>query len=266
MDWTRITSRELSQAMEVTDGVCIIPFGCLERHSDFLPLGTDSLLAHRLACLAAEQEPAVVFPPQHYMMVASAAAFPGAISFDVSLSIKIIEALFDELARNGFRKLILYNFHGGNRNILPLLVQNHLPRRRRHYALYLPKFDWEVEDVHKEYCESNFGGHADEWETSLMMYLFPDCVKSDQIPARETGQPQNRLKHLEDIKTSVSFYADYPTHYAGEAEHATSERGKRAVDSIVRRLSKVIRAVKNDDKVLPLLCEFHDRMDGRSGT
>jgi len=218
-------------------------------------------LAYKLATLAAEREPALVFMPQHYMMVASAGAHPGAIVFDAKFSMQIVETVFDEIARNGFKKIILYNFHGGNRNILPLFLQNHLARRITDYALYLPKFDWVIEDVIKNYCKSDFGGHGDEWETSLMLHLFPELVKMDKVPPKDVGHPQNRLKHLQEnnIKTPVDFYADHPTHYAGEAEYASGETGKKAVETIAERLAKVIRAVKSDDVTLKLLCDFHDR-------
>jgi creatinine amidohydrolase len=260
MEWLTATSVDLENFCRQQGNVCIVPFGCLERHSDHLPLGSDSLLAYKLACLAAEQEAVVVFPPQHYMMVASAAAHPGAIVFNAKLSMQICETVFDEIARNGFKKIILYNFHGGNRNILPLLLQNQLPRQRTDYALYLPKFDWIIEDVFKTYCQSSFGGHADEWETSLHLHLFPELVKMDRVPAQDVGHPQNRLSHLAGIQvqTSVDFFADYPTHYAGEAEYATAEKGRVAAEAIVKRLAHVIQVVKQDSKTLDMMCEFFD--------
>ncbi len=261
MEWVRLTSADLKQQSVTTGGVCIVPLGCLEKHSDHLPLGTDSLLAFKLASLAAEKEPAVVFPPQHYMMVASAAAQPGAVVFDAKLSIEICETVFDEIARNGFSKIVLYNFHGGNRNITPLLLQNQLPRRKAHYVLYMPKFDWIVEDVFKEYCVSDSGGHGDEWETSLMLHLFPDMVHMDRCPPGDVGQPHNRLDHLSraGIKVPVGFYADYPTHYAGDARAASAESGKRATQSIVDRLARVIRVIKNDEKTAEILTDFLEK-------
>ena len=259
MEWTNITAEELEKLREQSD-VCIVPLGCLEKHSDHLPLATDSLLAYKLACLAAEKEAAVVFPPQHYMMVASAAAQPGAVVFDAKLAIEITEHVFDEIARNGFRKIILYNFHGGNRNIAGLFLQNHLARRTRDYTLYLPKFDWEVEDVIATYCQSDFGGHADEWETSLMLFLFPQLVKMNKVPSKHVGQPTHRLKalHSKNIKTPVDFYSQFPTHYAGEAEYASAQTGERAVSVIVERLADVIKTVKNDTQTLTVQQEFYD--------
>ena len=261
MRWMHLSSIKFEKLRDES-GVCIVPLGCLERHSDHLPLGTDSLLAYRLACLAAEVESAIVFPPQHYMMVASAAAHPGAIVFDAKQSIAILEHLFEEISRNGFKKIILYNFHGGNRNITPLLLQNHLSRQPLDYALYMPKFDWEVEDVFKTYCQSKFGGHADEWETSLMLYLYPDLVDMTRVPEDYVGLPQHRLQHMKDlqIKTPFDFYADFPTHYAGEARHADAEKGKQATMAIVNRLVQVIKGIKKDQITHELQQEFSGRM------
>lgn len=248
MEWYHLTAKELEDACDLTNGMCVVPLGCLEKHSDHLPLGTDSMLAHKLACLAAKKEPAVVFPPQHYMMVASAAAQRGAIVFDAKLSMQILETLFDEIARNNFRKIALYNFHGGNRNIIPLLLQNHLARRKQDYELFMIPFDWVVEDVIKKFCTSSFGGHGDEWETSLMMYLFPDLVKTERIPPDDLGVSQDRLLHLHRlaIKTPVDFFADFPTHYAGQARFAKAETGEAAVASIIGRLTTIYRAIKED--------------------
>jgi creatinine amidohydrolase len=65
MQWENLTSPDFAAAQRET-GVCVLALGVLERHSEHLPLGTDFLNAHRLACLAAEREPAVVFPPFYF--------------------------------------------------------------------------------------------------------------------------------------------------------------------------------------------------------
>ena len=66
MQWENLTSPEFAKAVKET-GVCVIAFGVVEKHGEHLPLGTDFLNGHKLACLAAEKEPAVVFPPFYYI-------------------------------------------------------------------------------------------------------------------------------------------------------------------------------------------------------
>ncbi|MHB0878813.1 MAG: creatininase family protein, partial [Anaerolineae bacterium] len=59
MQWEQLTAPDFAAATRET-GVCVLTMGVLERHSEHLPLGTDYLNAHRIACMAAERQPAVV--------------------------------------------------------------------------------------------------------------------------------------------------------------------------------------------------------------
>ena len=86
-------------------GVCILPFGVLEKHGDHLPLGTDALTAHAIAVRAAEQEPALVFPLFYFGMNTHAKCEPGAIAIRFDLLLQLLESVCDEISRNGFDKI-----------------------------------------------------------------------------------------------------------------------------------------------------------------
>lgn len=103
MQWEQLTSTDFKSAVEQT-GVCVIAMGVVERHSEHLPLGTDYLNGHRLACLAAEKEPAVVFPPFYFGQIFEARCFPGTLTLKPTLLLEVIWAALDEIARNGFRR------------------------------------------------------------------------------------------------------------------------------------------------------------------
>ena len=75
MQWENLTATDFATAARET-GVCVLATGVLEKHSEHLPLGTDFLNGHRIACLAAEQEPAVVFPPFYFGQIYEARCFP----------------------------------------------------------------------------------------------------------------------------------------------------------------------------------------------
>jgi len=125
MQWELMTSKELSEASKKV-GVCVIAMGVLEKHSEHLALGTDYLVAHRVACLAAEKEPAVVFPPFYFGQIYEARCFPGALTIKPTLLMELIQAVFDEIGRNGFKKIIVQNGHGGNTYLLNFLAQSSL--------------------------------------------------------------------------------------------------------------------------------------------
>ena len=65
MQWENLTAADFKKAATTTK-VCVIAMGVMEKHGDHLPLGTDFLNGHKLACLAAEKEPAVVWPPFYF--------------------------------------------------------------------------------------------------------------------------------------------------------------------------------------------------------
>ena len=110
MQWEQLTAPDFARAVRET-GVCVIDFGVLERHGDHLPLGTDCLNGHRLACLAAEKEAAVVFPLFYFGQIYEARCFPGTVALKPALLLEFVTNILDEAGRNGFRKIILLSAH-----------------------------------------------------------------------------------------------------------------------------------------------------------
>lgn len=257
MNWEKLTSNEFKKAVSDT-GVCIIVFGVVERHGNHLPLGTDYLNGHRLATLAAEKEKAVVFPPFYFGQIYEARCFPGTITLKPTLLLEIMQGVLDEIGRNGFKKIIILNAHGGNNGLLKFIVQSQLWEKKPYVLYWYQPASSERSAFYREICESTLHGHACECETSISLYHYPDLVKMDQIP-EETCFPQRKLDHLPNNFSALTWYGNYPDHYVGNANYATSEKGKALVQKEVELFAKYIGAVKADT-VLPLLNdEFHMR-------
>ncbi len=91
MQWEQLTATEFAAAVHET-GVCVLALGVIEKHSEHLPLGTDYLAGHRICCLAAEQELAVVFPPFYFGQIYEARCFPGTVTLEPTLLIRLIQA------------------------------------------------------------------------------------------------------------------------------------------------------------------------------
>ncbi|MBC8252577.1 MAG: creatininase family protein, partial [Ardenticatenia bacterium] len=100
MQWEQLTATDFAQAVRDT-GICVIAMGVVEKHSEHLPLGTDYLNGHRIACLAAEQEPAVVFPPFYYGQIYEARCFPGTITIKPSLLFELVQGVLDGVTDHG---------------------------------------------------------------------------------------------------------------------------------------------------------------------
>jgi creatinine amidohydrolase len=258
MQWENLTAPDFARAVQDT-GTCIIAFGVVERHSDHLPLGTDFLNGHRIACQAAEREPAVVFPPFYFGQIYEARCFPGTITLKPALLIELIQSVFDEIGRNGFKKIILYNAHGGNSHLLPFLAQSTLYEKKP-YSLYFYRGAYtEAEELESDaILETSLHAHACECETSNTLANFPELVKMDQVPA-EPANPLGRLQHLKGNYSGIWWYGDYPEHYAGDARTSSAEKGRKLVEIDVRALARFIAQVKADPVVPELEAEFFER-------
>src|SRR5690606_32922131 len=123
MRWEEQTGKTFVEAVERAQGVCILPIGVVEYHGPPLPLGTDMLHSHAVACAAAEQEPALVYPAYHFGLNTETKHFPGGIVLRDRLLFDLLENICDEISRNGLKKIILLSGHGGNRYFLPLFQQ-----------------------------------------------------------------------------------------------------------------------------------------------
>jgi len=252
-----MTAPEFIKAIDDTKGVCIIPLGSIEKHGDHLPMGTDNFLVHQTAVLASKIEPVVVFPPIMFTENCEAANNPGAIAVKPNVYFNLLESLCDEVARNGFKKIILLNGHGGNEFFLRFFVQTILGKGKD-YVVYLPLPETlRDEDVEKKILETTFDYHAGESETSRLLYLYPELVKRGAIPTKP-GSPLKRSK-VPGIVTPVDWFSDFPEHYAGDARLATLEKGRRLVENVVKNLVEVIRKVKADDTTLTLLQEYQKK-------
>jgi creatinine amidohydrolase len=258
MQWEHLTSDEFALAVRLT-GVCILTMGVVERHGTHLPLGTDYLSGHAIACLAAEKESAVIFPPFYFGQIYEARCFSGTITLKPTLLINLVQGVLDEIGRNGFKKVILYNAHGGNDYFLPFIAQCSLWEQKP-YSIYLytgeisPKREQEWNSI----LESPEHGHACECESSVLMASYPNLVDITKVSA-EPGTALHRLSHLPSHFSGIWWYADYPNHYAGDARSASIEKGLRLRQIKVDALVEYIQAVKADQVIPALEQEFFER-------
>lgn len=265
MKWQELTAPRFAEAVNQSCGVCVVPFGVVEKHGEHLPLGTDYLFGSRVAELAAEAEPAVVFPPYYFGQIHEARHQPGTIAIRCELMFQLLENVCEEIARNGLRKIILFNCHGGNSASLRHFLLSMLgkPRDFTLYLIdlgqYLPHDDPEW----KARTQGRGDRHAGEFETAVMRAAYPDLVRMDEIGG--DPRPRGRLAHLGGVGTSVSWYADFPDHYAGDAAFATRENGQYALDFMVRQVAGHIARVKADTAAPELLAEFYARSRAPAG-
>jgi creatinine amidohydrolase len=253
--WEELTSGDFEQAVALSQGVCIIPMGVVEKHGQHLPLGTDVYTAREISLRAAGLEYAVVFPFYYAGQIFEAKHQPGTIAYSPQMLYDLLDETCKEISRNGFKKILFVNGHGGNNSFLQYFCQTQLADQKDYTVfLYTPQMDKEVQDKINSLRSSKSGGHADEVESGVMMHIRPDLVKIGRA-ADESGEDMDRLK-VANGYNGIWWYGKYPNHYAGDARGATPQMGELSVNFRARQLSKLLKAVKQDTKALELQKQF----------
>lgn len=222
MRWEELTYEELLEVAK-SGAIAIIPLGSLEVHDPHLPLGTDSLAIYKVAIEAAKREAAVVLPLLYYACVIENRHFPGTISISAHLLLKLLEEICDEIARNGFHKILIINGHGGNRRILRLFAREFLWKHKG-YQIYILYDPWApIQDIIGKVCKTSEIGHACEVETSYMLYLFPKLVKMNRVRSKaQTGKTPS----IPFVETPVDWTVYCVMGYVGDPRRANPEKGK----------------------------------------
>jgi len=254
--WEELTAPDFAAAIRQAKGACLLPFGILEKHGQHLPLGTDLLNVRYASLHAAEQDYALVFPEYYFGQIFEAKHEPGTIAYSRGLQLQLLQETTDEMARNGCKKIIIVNGHGGNEHLLPFFAQS-LLEKPHDYVVYV--LDGE---------RSRTGGpakksigvdyHAGENETSNTLISRPDLVHLDRA-ANESGSDQKRLSLPENLYTGIWWYARFPNHYSGDGSVATKELGEWNMQGYVDAVGEAIRAAKADDQSLKLQNEFYEK-------
>lgn len=256
VQYIELTAPDFIQAVHEAQSTCLIPLGVLEKHGPHLPLGTDMIDVREIALRAAEKEYALVFPEYYFGQIHEAKHQPGTLAYSSELIWNVLDETCKELARNGLKKIILVNGHGGNNNFLRYFCQSQLESPKDYAViLFTPETPPELAKELERLRKTTTGGHADEVETSMMLTHRPDLVKLDKAND-QSGKDQQRLDHLEHGYTGIWWYAKYPNHYAGDAGPAHARIGELVIDSRVEQLVELIKTIKSDDKILQLQQQF----------
>ena len=217
----------------------VLPFGATEPHNLHMPYGTDTFQVETLGQLACQRAwdagaRVTLLPTIPYGVNTNHLKIPGALACSLTPTtlLAVLTDLVDSLERQGVRKLLLLNGHGGN-ELKPLTRQLH-----HRTGVFLCVCDWYrmAQDV----CPTLFekpGEHADEMESSLGLAFFPQLMHMEQA-----GNGAVRPSRFEAVNKGW-ITLTRPWHLAtadtgiGDPSAATAEKGRRLMDVLVERLA-----------------------------
>lgn len=212
-----------------------LPFGAHEQHGPHCPLNTDTVIASALAASLAQHFEALLLPAIPYGETWNNEGFAGTLSISFETVQHILHDLGRGLKRSGAGALVIVNGHFGNRAPLEQTCR----RLRFEDGLPVLLLDYPgLERVAADVCESAPAApsfyHADEFETSLMLYLQPDTVNMQlaaaeypQFPATFGAEPVM----LDGFCKSGVF---------GDPSGATAEKGRRIFEGLLAESVQVV--------------------------
>ncbi len=253
--WNELTAPDFVKALELSDGICLLPAGIIEKHGPHLPLSTDLILSREIASRAAELEYALVFPEFYFGQIYEAKHQPGTVAYSPELVWKMLEETCDEMSRNGIKKIVIVNGHGGNNNLFAYFCQAQLAEQKDYTVIFFQPNDRELDAEVRKLRKTDYGGHADEEETSMVYAVRPDLVHADKASS-QSGRDQERL----DIPygyTGIWWYSSFPNHYAGDGSEPNKTIGEMIFKSRSEQLAELLKFLKTDDSATKLQQQFY---------
>jgi creatinine amidohydrolase len=219
--------------------VAVLPFGATEPHNLHMPYGTDNFeveaISHR-ACERAYQAGArlMLLPTIPYGVNTNHLQVPGALACSVTPTtlLHLITDLVESLERQGVRKVVLLNGHGGN-ELKPWMRELHHRTR-----IFLCLCDWfrMATDIYPQLFRQP-GEHADEVETSLGLAFFPDLVRPELADAGAARPTRFEAINRGWISITRPWHLATTNTGLGNPAAATAEKGRRLMEVLVERLA-----------------------------
>ena len=245
-------------ALPKAQAAVIVVVAAIEQHGPHLPIATDLILGESLLTLALERTAAQtqlwVLPSLAYGRSNEHTAFPGTMTLSQATLATVIHELAASVARAGFRRLVLFNSHGGNAPVLDYLARDvreatglmvfHLPMFR--IGLTYPQIDEQ---------EARWGTHAGEWETSMMLALTPELVQLDRLPgglARfHEPEKHEHVRMLGPVMFAWSTHDITTSGAIGDPRPATRERGADIIELTVERCAEILTEIAGFEMPIP---------------
>ena len=238
-----LTSPEV-KALPLDRLIVIAPLGSFEQHGPHLPLTTDTDIVTAIARGVERALPDTVLclptlwigHSTHHMH------FAGTLNIPQMHYIAVIQDLCQSILSMGSRKILLLNGHGGND--IPVRaalreVKSALANPEGIHVLYAAYWMLAAQSI-KTIRESDLGGlgHACEMETSVMLHLHPERVRTALIrrdgPQHTCDYRKADMQYTKPVYSVNEFHEISKSGVVGHPDLATAAKGKLFLDAIVR--------------------------------
>jgi creatinine amidohydrolase len=222
----------------------VLPFGPeAKEHGPHLPMNADATVADYLCARAVETLPVVVAPRIAHGWLPAFRAFPGTEVDDPSVFIKYVDAVARSLVKGGARRIVFLNTSISKAGGLPLSIVARDIRADTGTPTLVVSWDDLETDASRALATQKSGGHADEIETSIHLFLDPqrvhmDAAVTDYGPTREKDYPGYEPGLFSRDPADPGYSQ---TGVSGDAKLATADKGEKALRFLTEQWLKALR-------------------------
>ncbi len=232
--------------------IALIPLGAIEQHGPHLPVSTDATIAEemctRAAKLVGKDIPLLVMPTQSVGKSTEHLQFEGTLTHTAETLLHSWMEIGDSVARSGLKKLVFFNGHGGQPQIMEICCRE---LRIKHNMLCVGASGWSFgapPDSEVPEDERRWGIHAGKVETSIMLYLKPELVHMEHAKNFHGLLPQveeeyDRLRVIGSTYMGWQAQDLHPHGCSGDATGADASIGEIYVKHITQGLAELVKEI-----------------------
>ncbi len=225
------------------DSVVVIALGAAAKeHGPHLPLNTDFIQAEYFKNQIAERSEVIIAPSVNYGFYPPFIEFPGSTTLRLSVSREMIEDICLSLARYGVKRFYVVNI--GLTTNTPL-AQAAETLKEQGILLQFTDLQKLLPVVSKDIQKQEKGTHADEIETSQMLFIAPQVVDMKKAVKDYGVDKGSRLRPTRNPNSKFGVYL--PSGVFGDATLATREKGKKIVESLLDAMTKEIEDLRRTE-------------------
>jgi creatinine amidohydrolase len=219
------------------DSLVVLPLGATEQHGPHLPAGTDFFAVEAIVSAAArkasEQIPIVVTPAVPFGSSDHHFVFGATLSLSTETYYRVLHDLLESLIRDGFKRIFVVNGHGGNHELAELAARDTaLAHDAKIAAGSYWAIAWEALIAVGAHETRRLPGHAGDFETSMMMFLKPDLIRS-VLPHRDGPFRSDPRDFRALWRTEAHGFWKQIDGFTDSPDRASAETGKQMFDTIV---------------------------------
>ncbi len=248
--WQDLSTDEFTK-LDPARTVALLPLGAMEQHGPHLPVSTDATIAESIcqgaASLVADDVPLLLLPTQDIGKSTEHVQFEGTLTHSAQTLLSSWTEIGESVARAGVRKLMFFNAHGGQPQVMEICCRE-LRANRKMLALGCSGWSFGAPAGDVPADEVRHGIHAGQVETSMMLHLRPDLVKMDKARNFKglLADVESEYRQLRVLGSTYMGWLSndlHPAGCSGNAAAATAELGALYCNHYMRGLATLIEEV-----------------------